>query len=405
MKYLSTCSCMLLITIALTGCVDSKPTPPVGPVISTGNPSNTTNSENTDPSTENTTAMTTESTSFGKTAEGDEITLWTINNGNGIEMKVTNFGAIITSLSTPDKEGNSANINAGFDTLAPYFGDHPYFGSTVGRYANRIAGGKFSLDGKEYTLATNNDPNHLHGGDKGFNKRVWTGKEIVTGDGHVGVEFSYHSVDGEEGYPGNLDVVASFTLSADNELHISHTATTDAATVINLTNHNYWNLAGIGSGTNYEHVLKLESDKFLAVDDTLIPTGEYTDVKGTVMDFTSPTAIGKGIQETGGDPIGYDHCYVLRSQTGELALAATVTEPVSGRIMEVYTTEPGIQLYSGNFLDGSEAGAGLKQHEAFCLETQHYPDSPNQESFPTTVLKPGETYSHKTVHKFKLTTE
>lgn len=404
MKYLFTCSGMLLITVVLTGCVDSNSTTTTPPVITSGGSSNTTSPETTEPTTENTTAMTIESTSFGKTAEGDEITLWTISNGNGIEMKVMNFGAIITSLSTPDKDGNSANINAGFDTLEPYFGDHPYFGSTVGRYANRIAGGKFTLDGKEYTLATNNDPNHLHGGDKGFNKRVWTGKEI-NADGQIGVEFSYHSVDGEEGYPGNLDAVTTYTLTADNELHITHSATTDAATVINITNHNYWNLAGIGSGTNYDHVLKLESDKFLAVDDTLIPTGQFTDVKGTVMDFTSPTAIGKGIQETGGDPIGYDHCYVLRSQSGELALAATVTEPTSGRIMEVYTTEPGIQLYSGNFLDGSEGGAGLKQHEAFCLETQHYPDSPNQESFPTTVLKPGETYSHKTVHKFKVVGE
>ncbi|RCS46298.1 galactose mutarotase [Bremerella cremea] len=338
---------------------------------------------------------------FGHLPDGTTIVKYTVDNGNGIKMELINYGAIMTSLTTPDKNGEATNINVGFDNLEGYLAGPPYFGATVGRYANRIAKGKFTLDGKEYTLATNNGPNSLHGGEKGFDKVVWNSKKIETPEA-VGVQFDYTAKDGEEGYPGNLTVTVKYTLTPSNELVMDYTATTDAKTVLNLTNHNYWNLAGAQSGKNYDHKLKLEADKYLPVDETLIPTGDLATVKGTPMDFTSFKAIGKDIQATGGDPVGYDHCYVLNDQSGELALAATVKEPTSGRVMEVWTTQPGIQFYSGNFLDGTDANAGLKQHEAFCLETQHYPDTPNQEGFPTTTLEPGETFHEVTVHKFSV---
>ncbi|WP_233207305.1 MULTISPECIES: aldose epimerase family protein [Pirellulaceae] len=338
---------------------------------------------------------------FGDLPDGTTIVKYTVDNGNGLKMELINYGAIMTSLSAPDKDGKSENINVGFDNLDGYLAGPPYFGATVGRYANRIAKGKFTLDGKQYTLATNNGPNSLHGGIKGFDKVVWASKKIETPEA-VGVQFDYTAKDGEEGYPGNLKVTVKYTLTPKNELVMDYTATTDAKTVLNLTNHNYWNLAGAKSGKNYDHQLKLESDKYLPVDETLIPTGELATVKGTPMDFTSFKAIGKDIQETGGDPVGYDHCYVLTSQSGDLALAATVKDPTSGRVMEVWTTQPGIQFYSGNFLDGSEANGGLNQHEAFCLETQHYPDTPNQEGFPSATLEPGETFHETTVHKFSV---
>jgi len=349
----------------------------------------------------NDTPMNVTASEFGQLPDGTVIAKYTVDNGNGVVMELINYGAIMTSLTTPDKDGKSANINVGFDNLESYLGGTPYFGATVGRYANRIAKGKFTLGGQEYTLATNNGPNTLHGGEKGFDKVVWDSKKIETEDA-VGVQFDYTSKDGEEGYPGNLKVTVKYTLTPDNKLVMDYTATTDAETVLNLTNHNYWNLAGVTSGKNYDHQLKLEADKYLPVDETLIPTGEMASVKGTPMDFTAFKAIGKDIQETGGDPIGYDHCYVLNDQSGELALAATVKEPTSGRVMEVWTTQPGIQFYSGNFLDGSDGNAGLNQHEAFCLETQHYPDTPNQPSFPTATLKPGETFHETTVHTFSV---
>ncbi|MCB9921593.1 MAG: galactose mutarotase [Planctomycetaceae bacterium] len=340
-------------------------------------------------------------TSFGKTEDGQEIDLYTCTNANGLVVKLTNYGAIVVSVETPDRDGKLANITLGFDRLDGYLQRHPYFGATVGRYCNRIAKGKFTLDGREYTLATNNGENHLHGGDAGFDKQVWKAEEVNT-DAGVGVRFSRRSVDGEEGYPGNLDVTATYTLTNANELHMEFTAQTDKATPCNLTNHNYWNLAGAGSGTNENHELQLEADKYLPVDDGLIPTGELADVKGTPLDFSSPHKIGERLKEIDADPVGYDHCYVLRSQDGSMALAARVKEPSTGRVMEIYTTQPGIQLYSGNFLDGSESGGGFNQYGAFCLETQHYPDSPNQPSFPTTILKPGETYKQTTVHKFSV---
>lgn len=351
--------------------------------------------------TESAPEMSIEKTSFGKTEDGQEIDLYTCTNKNGLIVKLTNYGAIVVSVETPDRDGKLANITLGFDKLDGYLQRHPYFGSTVGRYCNRIAKGKFTLDGKEYTLATNNGENHLHGGDAGFDKQVWNAEQVETDNG-VGVKFIRRSPDGEEGYPGNLDVTATYTLTNDNELQMEFTATTDKATPCNLTNHNYWNLAGAGSGTNENHELQLESDKYLPVDDGLIPTGELADVKGTPLDFSSPHKIGERLKEIDADPVGYDHCYALRSQDGSLALAARVKEPNSGRVMEIYTTQPGIQLYSGNFLDGTESGGGFNQYGAFCLETQHYPDSPNQPEFPTTILKPGETYKQTTVHKFSV---
>lgn len=353
------------------------------------------------PTTEKKPEMSIAKTSFGETEDGQEIDLYTCTNANGLVVKLTNYGAIVVSVETPDRDGKLANITLGFDKLEGYLQRHPYFGATVGRYCNRIAKGKFTLDGQEYTLATNNDANHLHGGEVGFDKQVWTAEEVKTDDG-VGIKFSRRSVDGEEGYPGNLDVTATYTLTNSNELHMEFTAKTDKATPCNLTNHNYWNLAGAGLDTNENHELQLEADKYLPVDDGLIPTGELADVKGTPLDFSSPHKIGERLKEIDADPVGYDHCYVLRSQDGSMALAARVKEPSSGRVMEIYTTQPGIQLYSGNFLDGSESGGGYKQYGAFCLETQHYPDSPNQPSFPTTILKPGEEYKQTTVHKFSV---
>lgn len=343
--------------------------------------------------------MTIDESPFGKTADGVAVEKFTCTNANGLKLTMITYGAIVVSLETPDREGKLANINLGFDSIGPYLERHPYFGSTVGRYCNRIAKGKFTLDGKEYTLATNNDPNHLHGGDRGYDRVVWQGEPVKTDDA-VGVRFRYTSKNGEEGYPGNLKVEALYTLTNKNELAIEFKATTDKATPVNLTNHNYWNLAGAGSGKIYGQELMLSSDKYLAVDDTLIPTGKLLDVAGTPFDFRKPKALGKDLKKIDADPVGYDHCYVLRGQDGKLAHAATVYDPKSGRMMEIHTTQPGIQLYSGNFLDGSAAGGGNKQHEAFCLETQHYPDSPNQPSFPSTILKPGETYHQKTVHKF-----
>jgi aldose 1-epimerase len=343
--------------------------------------------------------MKVEKTSFGKTADGHEVSLFTCTNANKLVLKMIDYGAIVVAMETPDRNGKFANINLGFQDLKGYLERHPYFGSTVGRYCNRIAKGKFTLNGKEYTLAVNNPPNHLHGGEKGFDKQMWKAAEIKTPDA-VGVKFTRRSPDGEEGYPGNLDVSVTYTLTNENELKIEFTATTDKATPVNLTNHNYWNLAGAGSGTILEQELTLQADKYLPVDAGLIPTGELADVKGTPLDFTSPHRIGERIKEIKADPVGYDHCFVLRSSDGSMALAARAKDPKSGRVMEIRTTQPGIQFYSGNFLDGKPANGNYQQYEGFCLETQHYPDSPNQPSFPSAILKPGETFAQTTVHRF-----
>ncbi len=341
---------------------------------------------------------------FGKTHDGHEVKVHTLTNLHGIRVRLIDYGATLISVETPDKSGKNANIMLGFPTLEGYLQRHPFFGSTVGRYANRIAGGKFTLDGKTYTLATNNGPNHLHGGLKGFDTVLWK-PEPVSGPDFVGVKFSYTSPDGDEGYPGKLDVTVTFTLSNVNALRMDYTATTDKPTVVNLTNHAYWNLAGAGSGNILGHELTIAADKYLPIDDTSIPTGEPAPVKGTPLDFTSPHTIGERIGELKKDPHktkGYDHCFVLRGQQGKLELAARVKEPTSGRVMEVYTTEPGVQLYCANFLDGGPGAGGFKQHEAFCLETQHYPDSPNKPEFPSTVLRPGETYRSTTEHRFSV---
>ena len=338
---------------------------------------------------------------WGKTPDGQDVSLYTFSNKNGLVVKMTNYGAIVVSVETPDRDGKLANINAGFDNLESYLAGHPYFGSTVGRFCNRIANGKFSIGKKEYTLAQNNGDHHLHGGEKGYDKVVWTGIPVKRG-GAKGVEFSYLSEDGEEGYPGNLAIKATYLLTNHNELVVVLQAETDAATPVNLTNHNYWNLGGVGSGSIHGHQLKVEADKSLDVDEGLIPTGKFNDVKGTPLDFLEFHKIGERIEANNLDPNGYDHCFVLRNQKGKMALAATVKEENSGRVMKIYTDQIGLQFYSGNFLTGDESSGGNDYQTLFCLETQHYPNSPNIPTFPTTILNPGEKYRHVTVHAFSV---
>jgi aldose 1-epimerase len=344
-----------------------------------------------------------EKASFGTTPDGESVDIYTLKNKNGLIAKISTYGALLTEMHVPDRDGKLGDVTLGFDRLEDYVNGHPYFGATVGRYGNRIKLGKFTLDGVEYTLATNNDPNHLHGGDKGFDKRVWSARALDADSG-AAVEFSYTSKDGEEGYPGNLTSIVVYTLTDDNELTVDYKATTDKATVLNLTNHAYWNLKGEGTGDILGHELELVSDFFTPVDDSLITTGEIRPLDGLPLDFRTPTAIGARIAQMTGDPGGYDHNFVLRkSGIDKLELAARVHEPTTGRVMEILTTEPGIQFYSGNFLDGTltgKAGGVYNKHNGFCLETQHFPDSPNKPHFPTVVLRPGETYTHHTVHRF-----
>lgn len=344
---------------------------------------------------------------FGE-VDGKKVNLYTLTNANKIEMKVTNYGGIITSLKVPDKNGHFDDIVLGYNTLAEYIKNNPYFGAIIGRYGNRIKLGKFTLEGNEYTLATNNPPNALHGGPKGFDKVVWDAKTTQDSNS-VSIQFSYLSKDGEEGYPGDLNVIVTYILTNENELKIDYLATTDKPTIVNLTNHTYWNFAGEGSGDILNHQLMINADKYTPVDNTLIPTGEIASVEGTPMDFRVPTAIGSRIDDDFEQlkfGKGYDHNWVLnKSIENEMTLAATVFEPTNGRYMEIYTTEPGIQFYSGNFLDGSIVGKSGKKYEfrdGFCLETQHYPDSPNKPNFPSTVLRPGETYETTTLHKFSV---
>ena len=344
--------------------------------------------------------MSAEKESFGQTPDGREVDLYTLTNTNGLRAKITNYGAILVSLEVPDRDGNLADITLGYDNLDDYVKRGAFFGATVGRYANRIGGAKFVLDGTEYKLAANNGENHLHGGIKGFDKVVWKLDEIKSESNKAVVKMSYISEDGEEGYPGNMACTVTYTLTEDNELKISYEAETDKTTVVNLTNHSYFNLAGQGTGEILGHELTLNADKYTPVDEGLIPTGEIRSVKDSPMDFTLPTSIGSRIKQVGD---GYDHNYVLNSGGGTLALAARVYEPTSGRVMEIYTTEPGVQLYTGNFLDGTltgKAGKVYKKHYAFCLETQHFPDSPNKPNFPSAVLLPGQKYTSVTVHKF-----
>jgi aldose 1-epimerase len=340
--------------------------------------------------------------SYGKTPEGVEVDLYTLTNSKGLRVKIMTYGATIVSVETPDRNGKVENVTLSLDNLGEYLKGHPFFGSTVGRYANRIAKGKFTLDGKQYTLATNNNENHLHGGAKGFDKYVWQAKPVETADA-VGVIFTHESPSGDEGYPGKLNAKVTYSLTNGNELKMEYEATTDKPTIVNLTNHTYWNLTGAAEDV-LGHELTLNADFYLPVDKGLIPTGQLKNLKGTPMDFTKPMTIGSRIAKVEG---GYDHCYVLNKKPGEekaLTLAATIHEPKSGRVMEIYTAEPGIQFYSGNFLDGTQQRGGKKftAHYGFCLETEHFPDSPNRDTFPTVVLKPGETYTHKTVHKFSV---
>lgn len=340
--------------------------------------------------------------SFGRTPDGTPVDLYILSNSKGAVCKVMTYGVIVTELQMPDRHGKFNDIVLGFDHLDGYLKGHPYFGAIVGRVGNRIAKGRFTLNGVTYQLATNNGPNHLHGGLKGFDKVVWQAEPVSAVDG-VAVKFSYLSRDGEEGYPGNLKAVVVLTLTDSNELRFDYTVTTDKDTPVNLTHHGYWNLAGAENGGILNHELFLNADRFTPVDATLIPTGELKPVAGTVMDFTKPTAIGARIKQVGGDPVGYDHNYVLNKPLGAPGLVARVSEPTSGRVMEIFSTEPGVQFYSGNFLDGSikgKKGVVYQQYHGFCLETQHFPDSVNHPNFPSYVLKAGETYRSTTVHRF-----
>jgi len=336
---------------------------------------------------------------YGNTSEGQEITIYTLTNDNSVRAKLINYGAILVSLEVPDKSGDISDITLGYDDLKGYIDDSSYLGSTVGRYGNRIAKGIFRLGGEVYNLATNNGNNHLHGGITGFNKVVWTAEEIRE-EGVVGVKFMYLSRDGEEGYPGNLQITVKYRLNNKNELSIEYEAETDKTTVLNPTHHSYFNLAGQGERDVLDHIMMINADKYIVVDDELIPLGAYYPVSGTPMDFTGEVTIGKRINEVEG---GYDHSYVLKKQGDDLTLAVRVHEPESGRVMEIFTTEPGLQFYSGNFLDGKISGKDGKKyhkHYGFCLEAQHFPDSPNIPEFPSTVLNPGEKYTQLTVHKF-----
>lgn len=343
--------------------------------------------------------------SFGTLPDGTAVALYTLKNTQGAEMTVTNYGGLITSLKTADKSGTIEDIVLGYDSLSGYLAKSPFFGALVGRYGNRIGKGKFTLDGKTYTLAVNNGPNHLHGGLKGFDKVVWAATPSTSAEG-ASLKLTYLSKDMEEGYPGNLQVEVVYTLSNDNALTVDYTATTDKKTVLNLTQHTYFNLSGNTKRDILGHTITLAASKFVPVDKGLIPTGKLQDVKGTPFDFTTPHTIGERINandeqiKTGG---GYDHCWVLDKTDKSLTSAATAYDSISGRTLEVLTTEPGVQFYTGNFLDGTITGkfnTVYAKRYGFCLETEHFPDSPNQPQFPTVVLNPGETYKTQTVFKF-----
>lgn len=337
---------------------------------------------------------------FGKLSDGTPVEQYTLTNGKGLVAKVITYGALLTELQTPDRHGKLGDIVLGFDNLDSYVKGHPYFGATIGRVGNRIAKGKFTLAGQTYTLAANNGPNALHGGLKGFDKVVWKA-EIVPAKHGSAVKFTYVSRDGEEGYPGTLTATVTYTLTEENELRLDYTAKTDKATPVNLTNHSYWNLGGGGDILN--HVLMINADRYTPVDDTLIPTGHIAPVKGTVMDFTTPMAIGSRLLSLDNSPRGYDHNYVLNRSGKKLNRAAALYEPTTGRALEILTDQPGVQFYSGNFLDATltgKRGQVYHQYYGLCLETQHFPDSVNQPNFPTTILRPGQTFTSTTVHKF-----
>lgn len=346
---------------------------------------------------------------FGTTEAGDRVTEYSLDNANGMQVSIINYGGIVTRLTAPDRDGNFVDVVQGFDSLAAYEADSSFQGALIGRYGNRIAKGRFEIDGQTYQLATNDSglepPAHLHGGNLGYNKVFWEAEPVVK-DGVEGLKLTYLSPDGEEGYPGNLSVTVHYWLKDANELEITYEASTDAPTHLNLTQHNYYNLKGEGRGTINDHLLTIHADYFTPVDKGLIPTGEIRPVAGTPFDFTKPQIIGSRVNEENEQlkyGIGYDHNWVLNNQDGDVELAASLYEPDSGRLMEVYTDQPGIQFYGGNFLDGTMVGQSGETYEyrgALCLETQHYPDSPNQTGFPSTLLKPGETFTSSTIYRF-----
>lgn len=348
-----------------------------------------------------------ERSAFGKMADGQAIDLYTLTNSSGMKVTITNYGGHVVSIIVPDRQGRMADVVLGFDHLDGYLATNPFFGALVGRYANRIGKAEFNLDGVEYKLAKNDGPNSLHGGLKGFDKQVWKAHEVS--HPHPALELAYLSKDGEEGYPGNLSVKVVYTLTDANELRIDYTATTDKDTVLNLTNHSYFNLAGAGNGDILKQEMMINADRFTPIDATLIPTGELRSVAGTPLDFRKPTAIGARINADDEQlkfGHGYDHNFVINRKGPGLALAARAVDPGSGRVLEVLTTQPGVQLYTGNFLDGSihgKDGKAYGRRSAFCLETQHFPDSPNKPKFPTTELKPGQTFHETTVYKFSTT--
>jgi aldose 1-epimerase len=337
---------------------------------------------------------------FGRTPDGQEIFIYTLTSSKGLRARITNFGATLVSIEVPDRHGNLADVTLGFDNLDQYVKPNAYLGATVGRYGNRIGNAKFTLGGVEYKLTANEGSHQLHGGKVGFDKKVWTTQEAVAAENEAWVKMTYLSADGEEGYPGNLRCTMSYILTNDDELRFSYEAQTDKKTVINLTNHSYWNLGGPDSNNILGHELMINAGKFTVISKDLIPTGMIASVVDTPLDFTRPRAIGERMRQIGK---GYDHNYVLRGPDKTMKLCARVHELSTGRVMEIHTTEPGVQLYTGNYLNGSLAGKGGKaygKHAGFCLETQHFPDSPNKPQFPSTVLSPGEKYTSTTIHKF-----
>lgn len=348
--------------------------------------------------------MSIDKSEFGKTEAGEVVDKYTLKNGKGITVEVLSFGGVIYSFQVPDKEGKTVNVSANYETIAEYEKYRPFFGSLIGRYGNRIAKGKFTLDGTEYTLPTNNGENALHGGLKGFDQKIWKVAPFRTARS-VGLRMTYTSVDGEEGYPGTLKCTVVYELTNDNSWKMDYSASTDKKTVVNLTNHTFWNLSGDFSGNILDHEMMLNADHFLPTDTGLIPTGELAKVEGTPLDFRTTHRVGERISQVEGAHFagGYDHCFVLnQKRPGALGLCAKMKDPQSGRVMEVYTNEPGVQFYSGNFLDGSTGAFGMKygKHAALCLETQHFPNSPNEPKFPSTVLEPGKVYRQTTIHKF-----
>ena len=342
--------------------------------------------------------MNIQSNVFGATQDGQDVTRFTLTKSHGNSVSVMTWGATLLDVNVPDRDGNRENVNLAFDELDPYLEGHPYFGSTVGRFCNRIAEGKFTIDGKDYQVTTNAGKHHIHGGKTNFTYQNWSGESFQENEA-VGVRFQLSSPDGQEGYPGTVQATVEYSWNDNNELRIAFSATTDAPTHVNLTNHSYWNLGGAGSGSAMDHVATIEADQYLDVDDDLIPTGTLNSVEDTVLDFRAGVPLGDRVNQLAATK-GYDHCYVVRGAAGELRKAARVVDPKSGRVLEIETTQPGMQLYTANHLPGNERSNGYGGHDAFCLETQHYPNAPNVETFPTTLLSPGDRLHEITVHRF-----